>query len=266
MKLSIITINFNNASELLKTIHSVLKQSWMDFEFLIIDGGSTDQSLEHIKAIDDKLAYWVSEKDNGVFHAMNKGILKAKGEYLLMMNAGDYFHDNDVLRRIFGTNEFNEDILYGDVERAAESEVFASSIFPDTLTFNFFRKGSLSHQSSFIKRDLHSMVGMYDQNFKYCSDWKFFILAICKYNVSYRHLPFLVAVCDCGGLTCNPANFPAMALENHLVLKQFFPAFLNDYRQIDILENQKLKNRVSSLKRNVKAFIKMSLAKSFLAF
>lgn len=261
MKLSIITINYNNAADLLKTINSVLEQSWMDYEFLIIDGGSTDGSLEHIKKVQDRLGYWVSEKDRGVFHAMNKGLEMAQGEYVFMLNAGDYFSDAEVLSRTFGSGINQEDILFGDVYRSADGKIFESSIFPDKLTFNFFRKGSLSHQSTFIKRDLHRLIGLYDEQLRFCADWKFFLLAICKYNVSYRHLPFMVAVCDCGGLTCSPANFPAMATECNIVMEQYFPTFLHDYSNIDQMERQQIKNRLKAFQLQVKSQVKAVLGR-----
>jgi glycosyltransferase involved in cell wall biosynthesis len=265
MKLSIITINYNNSADLVKTIDSVLRQSWTDFEFIIIDGGSTDGSVAEIKAVAHKLSYWVSEADNGVFHAMNKGIKVAKGEYLLMLNAGDYLLDSTVLESCFGSQKYNADLLYGDVYRQANGKIFDKSIFPDQLTFGFLRRGALSHQATFIKRDLHDLVGFYDEKLKYCSDWKFFILAICRYNASTQHLPFFVAICDCGGLTCNPANFSAMAMENYGVLKQYFSAFLGDYDAIDRRERQTLKVKVHSLKQNLKNYIKSSLPKAWYA-
>jgi glycosyltransferase involved in cell wall biosynthesis len=265
MKLSIITINYNNSADLVKTIDSVLAQTWMDYEFIIIDGGSTDGSVDHIKAVTDKLSYWVSEKDEGVFHAMNKGIGVAKGEYLLMLNAGDYLVDSTILERCFGGGQYQADILFGDVYREADGKVFEKSIFPDQLTFGFLRRGALSHQASFIKREIHDLVGLYDESLKYCSDWKFLILALCRYNVSYQHLQFFVSVCDCGGLTCNPANFRAMGIETESVLRQYFPTFLSDYYASDLLEGKKLKFRVKLLQQNLKSHIKNLLPKAWYA-
>jgi glycosyltransferase involved in cell wall biosynthesis len=265
MKLSIITINYNNAADLIKTINSVLAQSWTNYEFIIIDGGSTDGSVDEIKAVADKLSYWISESDRGVFHAMNKGIKEAKGEYLLMLNSGDYLFDSTVLESCFGDQQYQADILYGDVYRQADGKIFDQSIFPEQLTFGFLRRGALSHQATFIKRYLHDLVGLYDETLKYCSDWKFIILAICRYNISAQHMPFFVAICDCGGLTCNPSNFAAMAIENDGVLMKNFPAFVSDYDAIDRRERQKLKVRVNSLKQNLKIYVKNSLPKAWYA-
>ena len=264
MKLSIITINYNHAADLSKTIQSVKNQTWKNFEYIIIDGGSTDESVAIIQHHKRDIAYWVSERDKGVFHAMNKGIEKASGEYLLMLNAGDYLCDSSVLERVFGSNIYHEDILTGDVYREEDGKIFEKSCFPDVLTFNLFRKGSLCHQGTFIKRQLHELIGLYDEDLKYSSDWKFFVLAICKYNVSYKHVPCFIAVCDCGGLTCNPGNFSAMKKENEQVLKHYFPAFLHDYSHFDQIKNRELKSQLLSLWRDSKLLLKSWFLKASL--
>ena len=100
MKYSIITVNFNNKEGLRKTIESVIRQSFRDFEYIVIDGGSTDGSADILKEYDAQIDYWVSEPDKGIYNAMNKGIVQAKGEYLNFMNSGDYFYDNQVLQHV----------------------------------------------------------------------------------------------------------------------------------------------------------------------
>ena len=96
-ELSIITINLNNCAGLQKTLDSVFAQTFTDYEYLVIDGGSTDGSAELIKKQENKFVYCVSEKDNGIYHAMNKGIRKATGDYLLFLNSGDYLVNDEVL-------------------------------------------------------------------------------------------------------------------------------------------------------------------------
>ncbi|RYE20585.1 MAG: glycosyltransferase, partial [Sphingobacteriaceae bacterium] len=192
MKLSIITISYNNAADLEQTIKSVIEQTWSAFEYIIIDGGSTDGSLELIKQYQSNLAFWVSEPDKGIYHAMNKGVRKATGDYLLMLNAGDFLCDKEVLQRVFAAGNHEEDLLLGDVHRTAHGKIFQDSHYTAPLTFSFFRKTSISHQGTFIKKSLHETVGMYDENLRFSSDWKFFVLAVCKYNVSYRNLAFFI--------------------------------------------------------------------------
>ena len=115
MKLSIITVNLNNAGGLQKTIESVVTQTWLDFELIIVDGDSTDGSVEVIQQFNDSAIpqfHWVSEPDSGVYQAMNKGIRMAQGEYLLFLNSGDFLVDSNVLSQVFKFG-FSADILFG---------------------------------------------------------------------------------------------------------------------------------------------------------
>src|ERR1700757_1115246 len=100
-KLSIITINFNDQLGLSKTIKSVISQTISDFEFIIIDGASSDKSLDIIKHYADKISFWVSEKDNGIYDAQNKGIAKATGDYLLFLNSGDCFYNEHIVENFY---------------------------------------------------------------------------------------------------------------------------------------------------------------------
>src|SRR5665648_699382 len=114
MKLSIITINLNNAIGLQKTIESILSQIYTEFELLVIDGGSTEDDILIIKKYAKRIKYWISETDKGIYHAMNKGIKQAHGEYCFFLNSGDYFLNENVLKKVF-SNEFNEDVVFGNL-------------------------------------------------------------------------------------------------------------------------------------------------------
>src|SRR5690348_17657794 len=107
-KLSIITINLNNVKGLQKTMESVFAQTFTDYEYIIIDGGSTDGSVSEIKKHQNKLVYWISENDKGIYNAMNKGIVKANGEYILFMNSGDYLYTDNTIKEVFQKSN-NED-------------------------------------------------------------------------------------------------------------------------------------------------------------
>src|SRR5476651_1326552 len=114
MKLSIITINFNNAVGLKKTIESLIKQQYREFQFIIIDGGSVDSSVDIIKEYADVIDYWVSEPDTGIYQAMNKGIREANGKYLMFLNSGDYLFENTTLQKM-APILCGEDIVYGNL-------------------------------------------------------------------------------------------------------------------------------------------------------
>lgn len=231
-------------------------QNWKDYEHIIVDGDSTDGSKEYIQTNAASFSYAISEKDQGIYNAMNKGISKASGEYLLMLNAGDLLYDNKVLHNVFGLNNHTADIIYGDVDRESKGVVFAESIFPDRLTFGFLRFGMISHQAAFFKRELHSTVGPYNEDIKYGADWHFIIVAICKFNASHLHLKFKVAICNADGLTCNPIHFDKMREEKINLIRDLFPAFHDDYLILDDLENKKLATKITLLKRSILKIIK----------
>lgn len=257
MKLSIITINLNNAQDLARTIESVNSQVFKDFEFIIIDGASTDGSVEIIKKNEDKIAYWISERDKGIFNAMNKGINKATGDYVIMLNAGDVLYDNNTLQTIFESHP-TEDILYGDAVLESKGKIIGEKIFSNPITFGFFRRTSISHQAAFIKRELHDRIGLYDEDLRFSSDWKFFLLAFCKYDASTKYYNNFIAVCNCDGLTWNPKYFPQMKIEMTNVLHQYFPVFTADYEVLDKFTNNKnfLAKQLKMSKNKVKSLIK----------
>lgn len=197
MKLSIITINYNNKAGLQRTIDSVICQTWRDFEWIIIDGGSTDGSKELIEKYREHFAYRCSEPDKGIYNAMNKGIAKAKGDYLQFLNSGDALHNENVLFLIFKEG-FNADILYGDLNLVSKNRI-RKIIYPDHLTFPFFLCKSIGHPSSFIRTSLLKESN-YNENYKIVSDWyKFMELYLeCR---SFSHISLVIVDFDTTGIS-----------------------------------------------------------------
>lgn len=241
-KLSVITINLNNAKGLRKTIESVVNQNYTDYEYIIIDGKSTDGSVEVIKEYENKIAYWVSEPDKGIYNAMNKGILKAKGEYLLMLNSGDLFYDDDSLNSAYNYG-IDQDIVYGNILEISK-EKSSETIFPDVLSFDYFRHHSIGHQAAFIKRRLHDDIGLYLEKFEIVSDWCFFLKAFGQKNCSYKHIPFTIVRCYRDGISCNPQYWPLILNERQTFLEMEFSFFINEYKE-DLLTNAEL-NRLNN--------------------
>ncbi|MDR2971813.1 MAG: glycosyltransferase [Bacteroidales bacterium] len=207
-KLSIITINLNNRGGLTDTAKSVVAQTWTDYEWIIIDGGSVDGSVGVIReyvAQTDKIAYWCSEKDDGVYSAMNKGIDKASGEYCWFLNSGDYAHKNTTLEEIFA-NEFDEDIVYGNIY-SANKELYTAGRVNRTKERNvrspilWVDSPAIHHQASFIKRELFTKLGGYSTNFKFASDTEFTMNAIFNNNASIRYINTIFAFYDRSGMT-----------------------------------------------------------------
>lgn len=233
MKLSIITVNYNDAEGLERTIKSVMSQSFKDFEFIIIDGGSTDASVDVIKKYEDKIDYWVSERDGGIYPGMNKGLRQAKGEYVNFMNGGDCYHSPDVLDMIFSLNS-DADIITG-----THSENGIRNVGKDGVTMLDLYKWAIDHQASFIRREV-ALRHPYDEKYKIVSDWKFFIEALVFDNCSFFYTDTIVVDVDMRGIS--NTNFELDMQEREAVLRELFPErVLKDYRLLasirpDLLE------------------------------
>ncbi len=228
MKFSVITINYNNHVGLRRTIKSVVSQTYDNYEYIIIDGGSTDVSVNVINENSDKIDYWVSERDKGIYHAMNKGVTQAHGDYCLFLNSGDYFYDDSVLNNIQSLG-YDEDIIVGKVvSRNGQSQLFLPP--SRDISLYYLYSGTVPHQGAFIKTELLRMYP-YDENLKIVSDWKFFVQAIVIHNCSIRYIDVIISIFDVDGLsTSNPDR---MWKEKEKVLCEMIPPrILVDYQHM----------------------------------
>lgn len=150
--ISVITVNYNNLLGLKKTLDSINIQTSKDFEWIVIDGGSTDGSKELLEQNADIISYWVSEKDNGIYHAMNKGIKVAKGDYLQFLNSGDSLADKDIIMRFCERNN-TEDVIYGNaiIVNGNDHEVKRFHA-PEFVRFSYFFGHALNHQATFFSK------------------------------------------------------------------------------------------------------------------
>lgn len=216
MKISVITINYNNVDGLRKTIASVVSQTYSDYEYIIIDGGSTDGSVDVIHEYKDKITYWVSEKDDGIYNAMNKGVAVANGDYCIFINSGDIFYSNTVLEEIDSTQR-TEDIIVGKVLTDNGKEFLYQ---PQHPTMYFFYSSTIPHQGAFIKKYLLNKYP-YDEKLKITSDWKFFVEAVVFENCSVGFVNTIVSKFDIGGIsTTNPEKTWAEKIQ---VMRKMFP-------------------------------------------
>jgi glycosyltransferase involved in cell wall biosynthesis len=196
-KISIITINYNNASGLEKTLKSVFSQTYINFESIVVDGGSNDSSLKIIDSY-DKITKWVSEKDNGIYHAQNKGISLSTGEYCLFLNSGDELTSPDVLEKV-SVHLAGVGILYGDIVTIDKKGIKKSLTSPETIDVYQLMISTVWHPSAFIKSSLFRDFGGYNEEFKITGDYEFFIRTILKNNVSTQHVNLRIAIFDLGG-------------------------------------------------------------------
>jgi glycosyltransferase involved in cell wall biosynthesis len=197
MKLSIITVNKNNARGLQKTIQSVMAQNFSGFEFIIIDGASTDGSVDIIKKYAGRISYWISEPDAGIYNAMNKGIKKARGDYCLFLNSGDMLITqttlNDIQYKIDGTADiYYSNTVFNDGETAP---------YPQDLEISTLLKYPPNHQNSLIRRILFQKHGFYNENFLIVSDWEFLLFEKLKYKSIFKHIGTNIAVYDNTGIS-----------------------------------------------------------------
>lgn len=236
--LSIISINLNNADGLERTIESILGQIFQDLELIVIDGGSSDGSWDVLKKYSRKIDYWVSERDDGIYPAMNKGLGKAKGDFVLFLNSGDWLSSPGALQKVFFKQEYSESILIGDYYRVPSQEGKELELVPQrsiiTLA-NFFKSG-ICHQSLFFKKDLFSLLGGYDEQFRIAADWDFTIRALLK-GYTIRNLGFPV-VCYAGG-GISTTMIEERELEKEIMWKKLLsPAVLHDYHRLLFLEGE----------------------------
>ena len=198
--LSIITIVFNNVKDIERTMLSVLNQTYPNIEYILIDGGSTDGTWDIIKKYEGRLATWISERDKGIYDAMNKGLALATGDYVLFMNSGDEIYSHDTVDKVFSSAP-DADIYYGETEMIDEN---LNSLgqrrhkTPENFTLQSFRYGmSISHQAIYVRR---SLAGPYDLQYKLSSDIDW-ILRIAKKATKIVNTKMYVAKYLVGGMS-----------------------------------------------------------------
>ncbi len=198
-KVSIITVVYNAAGLLEKTVQNIKEQTYNNIEYLVIDGGSTDGTVEVIKRYSGNIHYSISEKDNGLYDAMNKGLLAATGDFVWFINAGDLIYSKDTLSRIFDHDGPLKDIYYGDtmVVDDSYSEIGLRRLRPPkNLTWKSFKRGMLvCHQSILINR---ALAELYDLKYPHSADFDWVIKALKKTNAIHNTRLILASFLDGG--------------------------------------------------------------------
>ncbi len=198
-KISVITINYNNNFGLVKTIQSVIHQPLFNevVEYIIIDGGSNDGVIETIEKFQDSIHYWVSEKDEGIFHAMNKGLQKVTGEYVIFMNSGDVFCKNLIDRQFIEC--LNTELVYGNyfIECESPKKFYKQT---ESIDFAYLLGKTICHQSLFIKREF-CLKYPFEYDFNIIGDWIQLFRIMKNENPSVKHLNKSICVYDIDGLS-----------------------------------------------------------------
>ncbi|MEN9919848.1 MAG: hypothetical protein RL662_2284 [Bacteroidota bacterium] len=237
-KISIITVNRNNAEGLERTIKSTIDQTYSNYEFIIIDGASTDNSVAIIEKYAQYITFWISEPDTGIYNGMNKGINKSSGDYCYFLNSADVFADVDVLTHIFEHTHYTAPFINGHQIDDYGSQQNRVRCLNRPLTLYDFYKGTIKHQATFIHRSLFDRYGLYDENLRIISDWKFFLQAIGLHNEQPRFVDVDIVLFEWNGMSTNPQLEERHHQERAKVLAECIPqSLLSDYVHLSELNN-----------------------------
>jgi glycosyltransferase involved in cell wall biosynthesis len=261
--ISIITVAYNEAKTIEKTILSILKQDYRLFEFIVIDGFSTDCTFEIVKSYSSQFSnkgikfQYISEKDDGIYDAMNKGVFLSSGEWLIFMNAADTFHSDKVLSSIFEATDYsNYEILYGDSIFIDNGNSYVKKSNQIDKIIKFF---PFCHQSSFIRREL-LIKNPYSLKYKIISDYNFFLAEYLN-GKRFKKIQFLISNHDMSGIS--NSNTILGHEEKIIILKEF--KIINS-KKVEFIENVKFKLKYFTKKliglkltaviRKIKSYIK----------
>ncbi len=238
-KLSIITINRNNTEGLRKTMESVFRQTYRDIEYIVIDGASTDGSVDIIKEFASKVSsgksrvesfLWVSEPDRGVYEAMNKGIMKASGEYCLFLNSGDFLIAPDVIERVMKQCN-GADILCARCNVSDDGKVIWTSNPPENITFGTLYTVGLAHQSTFIKRTLFDTCRLYQEDFRYNADIAFWYKTIIDNHATTQRIDVVTTDYNLDGISSRENQSEQYKKEMEIILAPY-AKFIPDYEEL----------------------------------
>jgi len=249
-KLSIITINYNNAIGLEKTILSILNQTDADLDFIVIDGNSSDDSKSVINKYQNKITYWVSEPDNGIYHAMNKGIEASKSDYLLFMNSGDVLLDD---KNILNTcmEKLYEDIVAFDCFLEKENKIVGRRTHIENPTLFYVFRHGFKHQSTFIKRSLFENLGLYNEHYKIAGDYEFWIRCFLQPTTRSKNYTIPIAIFQLDGISQNGG----WGKEHKQIEQELLPHLIIDFRRFEKLlpyENSRILKLVIKIQKLVK--------------
>lgn len=252
-KISLITINYNDAVGLEKTINSVINQVNSNFEYIVIDGNSTDGSKAVIEKYQDELTYWVSEPDLGIYHAMNKGINVANGEYLLFLNSGDVLvNDTHILSGC--AEKLVEDIVAFDCFLEKDDKIMGRRTHVENPTLFYAYKKGFKHQSTFIKRSLFQKVGLYNESYKIAGDYEFWIRCFLEPTTTSKSYTTPIAIFQLNGIS-QTGNW---GKEHRQIEQELLPHLITDFNYFEKLmpyENSRILKKVIQIQKWFKNLI-----------
>ncbi|MGA0899771.1 MAG: glycosyltransferase family 2 protein [Luteolibacter sp.] len=220
-RFSIITICLNEAEGIRRTCESIEAQTYRNFEWVVVDGGSTDGTLEILETYKHQIQTFVSGPDGGIYEAMNKGLALASGDYMLFMNGGDSFASEDVLQKV--SDAPPKDLIYGDVYLGHARGNLAT--YPDVMSRGYLLRNMVPHQATFYRRTLFEQYGNYDTRYRIAGDYELYIRLLEVHRVSYHHIAKPLAVFDLGGISASKRHRILRKQENHAIRMKHFPRY-----------------------------------------
>ena len=218
---SIITVCRNEEGAIRETFESIVAQKHKDFEWIVIDGASTDGTLEILNEYRSSIRHLVSEPDGGIYNAMNKGAAIAAGEYLIFMNGGDRFADSDAL--LFAEQSPRAQMLYGDVYLGDQSGDVET--YPDVVESGYMLRKMIPHQATFYQRATFEAVGGYDESFKIAADYDLYARLFEIERISHHHIPHPIVIFNMGGISNQIESRQLRKRENHRIRKLYFKKY-----------------------------------------
>ncbi len=214
VQVSIVTVVLNDEKNIKKTINSVLNQTYLNIEYIVIDGGSTDGTLDVIEKYNDKINYWISEKDGGIYDAMNKGILQSSGDVIGIINSGDSYNLNTIQLVVDSYKTYGSDFFYfGNVNLINNNKKSKEVRSVNTNSFFFMRSGmSIPHPAVFVPSKVYKKCGLFSLNYSIVSDYDFLYRLTKVYNIKYIYLNKILANFTDGGIS---SNVKKVVFESH---------------------------------------------------
>lgn len=204
-KVSVITVCYNSEEFIENAISSVLEQTYKNIEYIVIDGNSTDNTVTIINKYKDKINYFLSEPDKGMYEAMNKGIKAASGDIFYFLNSDDVFHDKYVVEnsvRLF-EEDLTVELIYGAVIIIDPSTKASFLKAYGDVKKSFFIKSAICQQAIFYKKSVFDKVGLFDEKYRIVGDYEFLLRAFYKQNIKRKYVPLVMATFRYGGMGCS---------------------------------------------------------------
>ena len=224
LKVSVITVTLNSRQYIERAIKSLLSQTYGNIEYIIIDGGSTDGTLEILDKYRDKIDFFVSEPDKGLYDAMNKGINHSTGEILYFFNSDDRFYDKNVIKKAVDYfSKKRADFIYGDIlNDHIDTGTYSYGKYPSFITKRHFIRSTIGHPAAFFRRRCFEKVGVFDIRYRIVSDYEWFLRALFKYYLKQRHINEIISIFQCSGISTDESNKESILREKESIQKLYF--------------------------------------------